>query len=83
MCQNNLKNMENQTNYPPVQPQQDSSSGANTVLLVLVVILLVGGGYWWYRHQRYVAPASQTPSSVNLNVTLPSGNTTGSCDEVA
>ena len=64
--------MENQTNYPPQQPEKNSS-GANTVLIIVAILIIVGFGYWWYRHYRAPVAPANTPS-VNVDVNLPPTN---------
>ncbi len=65
--------MENQTNYPPVQPVASSTSGANTVLLVVIILILAGFGYWWYTHRQQKAPAPEG-NSIQVDVNLPAGS---------
>lgn len=68
--------MENQTNYPPQQPQ-GNSSGANTVLLVIIILILAGLGYWWYTQQYKAAPVDNNPT-INVDVNLPANNSSDS-----
>lgn len=48
---------------------ENNGSGTNTVLIVILLLLVVGGGAWLYFNGM---PGSQTPSQVDVNVSLPS-----------
>ena len=52
----------------------DSASSTNTILIVVVLVILVGLGVWWFSRGGTAAP--EDVSDVNVDVNLPSGETT-------
>lgn len=52
----------------------NGDSSANTVLIIVVLVILVGLVIWWFGGLR--APAAPQNPGLNVDVRLPSGDTT-------
>lgn len=60
-------------------PATQDSGTAGLVLVVVILVAIIGGGFLWYRYHGGRMMGS--PTSTNINVTLPSTggtNSTGS-----